>query len=405
MSLLPATVLKLAPGVSVTYRTGIDVEIALGPERIVAGPHGVAILEAFRTPRPMGDAIAELGVHTTGMQEWIEMSAMVATFARLGILRDPSASAPALSPQSGRFDAANSHVWMLDDQTRTSAYQAAIRQTVRPGDVVVEVGTGTGVLAVTAAQAGAARVYAIEASAIADSARRVFEVNGVTDRVTVVEGLSSRVSLPERCDLLIAEIIGRDPLEESVLEFTRDAVTRFLKPGGRLVPSHFEVFTVPVAIPDEVRRRWTFTPEAVAEWRAAYNIDFSPLVDAARRSLWRISLSPKRLASFDMFTDPIQVLSRDLGALGSLSFTGTGQARVLRDGVVGGIALFFRATLAPGVVLHNDPREVRPDTSWDHLLWGLPEPVPVRVGATLEVTLRHRDAGLPVEMRCLPGQA
>jgi type I protein arginine methyltransferase len=401
MSVSPSTVLKLAPGVAVQYRSGIDVEISLGAERVLAGPHGVAILEAFRTATPMGKALELLGSRTAGMQEWIELTATITTFAKIGILRPPTDAPPTLNPDWRRFDAAYGHVRMLDDRTRTARYQAAIRAVVRPGDVVVELGTGTGVLSVTAAQAGAARVYAIEASSIADAARRVFAENSVVDRVTLVEGISSRVTLPERCDVLISELIGRDPLEEEVLEFTRDAVTRFLKPGGRLVPSTLEMFAMPVTLPSDVRRHWTFTNEAVAEWRSAYGIDFSSLPESSSRSWWKMTVSQRRLAAFPMLTEPLSLLRRDLAQVGEVAFSATARGRATASGEVGAVALFFGLSLAPGIDLDTDPRFPRPDNSWDHLVWGMPTPLAVREGDEIEVTLRYREDGPPIELRVL----
>ncbi len=71
---------------------------------------------------------------------------------------------------------------MLHDERRTGDYLRALAAAVRPDDVVLDIGTGSGVLAVAAARAGARRVYAVEASDIAEVAARVFEVNGVQDR-------------------------------------------------------------------------------------------------------------------------------------------------------------------------------------------------------------------------------
>jgi hypothetical protein len=396
------TLLRVAPDVTVRYRDGAEVEIALGPERLSAGPHGISILEAFRTATTMGAVLDRLGAQTTGMQDWIELSAMITGFAEIGILVDVAAvPAPALNPDPGRFDSARVHVGMLDDRTRTDLYLTAIRAVVRPGDVVVEIGTGTGVLAVAAAQAGAARVYAIETSSIGQVAKRVFQANGLSDRITLVEGLSSRVALPERCDVLIAELIGKDPLEEGVLEFTRDGVARFLKPEGRLIPSQFEVDALPVELPDDVLRHWTFTEAGTAEWRAAYGIDFSPLVEASRQSLWRMSVAPRRLRSFAAMTAPLPLLERDLARLAGVGFVERATSTVLKDGAVHGVVLSFSATLAPGVVLDTDPREYRADNSWDYQFWGLPAPLTVRQGEQLEVTLRHRLDGPPVEVRLL----
>ena len=83
---------------------------------------------------------------------------------------------------------------MLDDDRRTEAYLAALTKAVRPEDVVLDIGTGTGVLAVAAARAGARHVYAVEATDIADVAERVFTANGVGDRVTLIRGGRPRSS-------------------------------------------------------------------------------------------------------------------------------------------------------------------------------------------------------------------
>ena len=71
---------------------------------------------------------------------------------------------------------------------------------------------------------------AIEASDIAEVAERGFAVNGVRDRVTLLPGWSRQLELPERADLLVAELIGNEPLEEEILQTTLDARRRLLAP-------------------------------------------------------------------------------------------------------------------------------------------------------------------------------
>ncbi|PYJ79683.1 MAG: hypothetical protein DME69_03705 [Verrucomicrobia bacterium] len=101
------------------------------------------------------------------------------------------------------------HASMLNDRRRTSSYLASIRDVVKPGDIVVDIGTGTGILAIAAVHAGARHVYAIEEARIARVARALFEANGMTDPITLIRGRSTEVRLPQRADVLICELIGR----------------------------------------------------------------------------------------------------------------------------------------------------------------------------------------------------
>ena len=110
--------------------------------------------------------------------------------------------------------------------------------------MVVEVGTGTGVLAIAAARAGARHVYTIEGGAMAPVAREVIRTNGVADRVTVVEGWSTEVTLPERGSVFVSETIGNLAFDE-LIAIARDAVRRHLEPGARMIPQQLRLWRCP----------------------------------------------------------------------------------------------------------------------------------------------------------------
>src|SRR4051794_21052742 len=151
------------------------------------------------------------------------------------------------------------HASMLGDRDRTAGYVEAVKRVVQPGDVVIDIGTGTGVRPLPAAQAGPAHVYAIEAGRIPRWARRLFEVNGFADVIEPVRGWSDEIVLPERADVLVSELIGDEPLAEDVVEITRDAALRLLKPGARLVPDTVSLYATAVEIPQQALDRMTFT--------------------------------------------------------------------------------------------------------------------------------------------------
>lgn len=132
------------------------------------------------------------------------------------------------------------HWAMVNDGPRNAAYLQAIEANVRPGMTVLEIGAGSGLLAMMAARAGADRVFTVEGEpAVADVARRNIARNGLADRITVIEGVSHELpaaARPPRCDALIHEIMSTDLLSEALLPSVVHAREELLAPGALLLP-------------------------------------------------------------------------------------------------------------------------------------------------------------------------
>src|SRR5436309_9370770 len=138
------------------------------------------------------------------------------------------------------------HREYLADAVRVSAFRQAIEEVVTPGDVVLDLGAGTGILGLMACRVGAKRVYAVDEGPIIGLAREIAWANGFQDRINHIKGLSTRVELPERVDVVLADQIGRFGLESGILEYFADARARFLKPGGVMVPGELALVVAPV---------------------------------------------------------------------------------------------------------------------------------------------------------------
>src|SRR5262249_369440 len=130
----------------------------------------------------------------------------------------------------------DTHRQYLADDVRVSAFGRAISETVRPGDIVVDLGSGTGILGLLACPAGAGRVYAIEETGLIELARSVALANGVEDRIVFIQRCSSEVTLPERADVIMCDFIGGFGYDAALIEDGVDARNRFLAPGGRMIP-------------------------------------------------------------------------------------------------------------------------------------------------------------------------
>ena len=153
-------------------------------------------------------------------------------------MRTPIKHAP--DPMYAEFEV---HRSMIRDEVRTTAFQRAIEAVVRPGDTVLDVGAGSGILSLFAARAGAARIYAVEQTTIAVLAQELAAANGVAEVVRVIQGDVMDVELPERVDVIVSEWLGGFGIDEGMLAPVIAARDRWLKPGGAMIPRSVTAWT------------------------------------------------------------------------------------------------------------------------------------------------------------------
>ncbi|HUU49770.1 MAG TPA: 50S ribosomal protein L11 methyltransferase, partial [Nitrospinota bacterium] len=127
------------------------------------------------------------------------------------------------------------HKMMLSDRYRTNTFKRAIFETVKPGDVVLDLGAGTGILSFFACMAGAKRVYAVEVDSVIEIAKELARENNLKDKITFINNVSTDISLSEKVDIIISEILGSFGLEEDIIDYMADARERFLKKSGVLI--------------------------------------------------------------------------------------------------------------------------------------------------------------------------
>ncbi|KAB5514228.1 hypothetical protein OIU77_006082 [Salix suchowensis] len=137
---------------------------------------------------------------------------------------------------------------MLSDRVRMDAYFNAIFENKHhfKGKTVLDVGAGSGILAMWSAQAGARKVYAVEATKMSGHAQTLVKANNLQDVVEVLEGSMEDVILPEKVDVIISEWMGYFLLRESMFDSVICARDRWLKPDGVMYPSHARMWMAPI---------------------------------------------------------------------------------------------------------------------------------------------------------------
>ena len=282
------------------------------------------------------------------------------------------------------------HAEMLSDRVRTAGFLDLVRQTVRPGDVVADIGTGTGILAMAAARAGATHVYAIEAGPIAQVTRELFRANGVLDRITLIRNWSTRVQLPRAVDVVVSELIGNDPLAERVFGITRDAIRRFLKPGGRLLPSGLRILGQPLQLPDEEIGRRMFRPEAVDSWTAWYGLDFGPLAGLPHVDGSFDFVNPRRMRNWRSLSEPVVLADMDFMTWDRPWIRTRKTSVATSQGRLDGVVVFFELMAGQRPFLSTRPATVKKDNHWLSPLYIFDEAETVRPGEPLTVSYEYQ---------------
>jgi protein arginine N-methyltransferase 1 len=269
---------------------------------------------------------------------------------------------------------------MIADTARIDAFTRALRRVITPESVVVDIGTGTGILALLACQLGARRVYAIEPNEAIHVAREAAAANGYADRIEFLQALSTAVTLPEQVHLIVSDIGGLLPWLQHHVTTIIDARTRFLAPGGTLMPRRDALWMALVEAPELYRRH-------AEPWDShAYGLD---LTSGRQQTIntWRAG----GIIGEQLLVPPIRVTVVDYAEITSPNLDAVAEWTVSRAGTAHGFGTGIDRILIDGVGFSNAPdREDRlpADAIYRPVFFPWSSPVVLDVGDTVTVKLR-----------------
>jgi SAM-dependent methyltransferase len=269
------------------------------------------------------------------------------------------------------------HRKLLNAPERMQLYQMAIMDTVRPGDVVLDVGCGSGILGLFACQAGARRVYAIERSDAISVARELAAANGFADRIVYLNEDIKDVHLDEPADVIVSELISKGVIGQKMAEVIGYCRDHLLRTGGRILPYQVDLFVAPME--DNILYRKIQLPE-----KSVYGLDFTPFALRSCNNPLSAHIPVEALLSAGQVAYHYDAPT----AANSDRFDAKLVFEVEKAGALQGFCAWFSSVLADGVVLSNKPPGI---AAWDNLFLPLAQPVHVEPGMTVELSLKGRD--------------
>jgi ubiquinone/menaquinone biosynthesis C-methylase UbiE len=323
-------------------------------------------MEALRVARTRGD------LERTGLTD-----AAIDALLMAGLLEETATTRPP-SDYVAAFSGWKSQRGMLVDHVRTTAFQKAIQSVVKPGARVVDVGTGSGVLAMFAARAGAAEVYGLEVTDMAVWADRLAKKNGLS-AVKIIKGDAASFELGDKADVIIGEFFGMTFFDEwrHYLAFVsvRD---RVLRQGGAVVPqaARFLLSTV-----DSQKLYWE---RGYGFYEVpTYGLDFSDVRPSEIASPRRYIVTSDH--SSIIGTETVAEFDFRTSGKDAFLFTTENTFTFPTSGNFHGFLAHFELEMAPGQLLGTGPHHR--ETCWHHTYLPLPRRL-MRAGEALRLQTR-----------------
>ncbi len=264
---------------------------------------------------------------------------------------------------------------MLQDEPRNTLFTDAIRRQAE-GRVVLELGVGPDLLwSSLAARSGASRVMAVEV--IEASAREARErARRLGPHVSVFEGDATRVELPERADMCIAELVGAIGGAEGIAEALDDARKRHLTPGAVVVPHRVRTPIAAVGAGELLGGEPVLHPDA-----APYVGEVLRSVD----SVFDLRMCLNGLAESDLMTTAGVLEDLDLG-MNTQDHASRTTLQVTRSGAIDSCVLWLQLQCAPDQKFLDSLVTV---TNWMPVLvpFDIDRPLPVEPGDVLDLDI------------------
>lgn len=278
------------------------------------------------------------------------------------------------------------HLPMINDTSRNEAYRKAIEKAVTSEDVVLDIGTGSGLLAMMAARAGAKQIVACELlRPMAEMAGRIIARNGYEDRITVLGKQSNELEvgkdIPERASVVISEILDVTLIGEGVIPSLRHATRHLAQPNAKIIPAAARVWGMLIEWPDE---------RTINPVREVCDFDFQDF-ELFRNPHTHVPFDAER-ETHSALTEPFEIAKFDFRNLPDFregELTETLTLAATKSGTAHAVAVWFELDLDDEISIST--REETNLNHWHRTAQFLDQDLTVRAGQDCRIAVSRTD--------------
>ncbi|WP_158859272.1 50S ribosomal protein L11 methyltransferase [Lunatibacter salilacus] len=305
-----------------------------------------------------------------------------------GVKKNPKVAAMMYGTHNRNlFSSVDQHERMLACKVRVDTYHAAIHKYVSEGDIVMDVGSGTGILSFFASQKKPKHIYAVDHGDIIELAKYLSEKNGIKN-ISFVHSHSSDFNPPQKVDIIIQEQIGDFLVDEDMIRNICDLRDRILAPGGKILPNEFDMFLEPITLKENHRTPFLWE-------RDLHGVRFDSSKEWLLGDLNKIGktklyhrLLPGEASHF--LCDPKPLFSFDLMTVQPDTFPNkySDSKQVSNEGILDGFCLYFNIRFDEELNISTNPFD-KP-TVWLYQLFRT-EPIYCQKGDIINIELDMKD--------------
>ncbi len=272
---------------------------------------------------------------------------------------------------------------MMADKGRMDPYVTALQSAVNNNSIVLDIGTGTGFFALLACKLGARHVYAIEPNDAVQVGRELAAANGFSDKITFIQDLSNKITLPEKANIIISDMRGMLPLCTHHLPSIIDARRRHLEHGGVLIPSQ-----------DNIRVALTEAKDLYQRYTLPYNnnnlgIDMQAAIRWMRNTLWVEKVG--QVGHERIVGETKTWVTLDYHTLDNPNVSGELVWQLEQNSTIHGMRVWFDTVLADNIGFSNAPDQE--ELIYGSLFFPFMEPVSVDEGDTVSISIQANLVG------------